>query len=208
MQDTENSWLMPVSWDEETAIGLRFGWMRWAWAGLLFLTLIMVFHTSGRVARQIRMATRHWMTTSWAPPHLKTINSSGAVKRDMKSQTSGWRPPVSGASVRRGFGWHGQGSRARFSSGVILAVHPSQTVLSGVAGEVTRVLSHGVQWTFDGYQIRMTGIKPSVKDHARLVPTEQVGAARSHSITLTVTKDGYPLNPLMPTLYGMAWIHH
>ncbi len=208
MQDTKKSGLTPTSWDGGTLIRPGVPWMRWVWAGFLFLMLIMVFHTSGRVAHQIRMATRHWMTASWTLPRLKKMKSFGTVNANMKSGTAGWRPPVSAASLRLGFGWHGQGSQARFSSGVVLAVHRSEQVLSGAAGKVTRVLPHGVQWTFDGYQIRMTGIQPSVTRHARLMPMERVGVARSRYLTLTVTKDGYPLNPLMPALYGTAWIHH
>lgn len=194
-------------------------WMRWLLAGLILLVLAFASHTSGRFAGQVRHQMRHWMTVNFVPfalnkeaSHLiakfQGLRSHSKTHRVLVDDPS-WRAPVAAARLRQSFGWHGSGTRAQFQPNVILDVTPKSFVLAGVRGRIVKVSRQMVQFTAHGYQIAIFPLTPARLGTAQtLGPTTRLGSTAASTLTLEVTRDSYPVNPLLAALYGTEWLNH
>ncbi|MDA8206652.1 MAG: hypothetical protein M0Z36_11335 [Thermaerobacter sp.] len=190
---------------------------RWLAASLVLLMLAFVFHTRGFAAQAIQHQTRHWMTVTTPVPRflkhppiatLRGLEASKAPGAIPARRSARWLAPVTGARLIKSFGWHGRGSRARFQSDVEIRVATGVSVIAGVKAHVIRLTKDGVVVTSDGYHIKFQAVAPEagIKANRAVSPTTRLGRAVSAILTLTVTRDGYPVNPLLPTLYGSGWL--
>lgn len=198
----------------------RMRWVRWLISGLTLLTVAFIFHTSGRVARHMVIATRHWMTTSFHLPkgtlnHVpvalqRLLSDSSRVHKPLALSSRDWIAPVNGAQVHTSFGWHGSGSEAQFESGVVLAVTRHSPVLSGISGVVSAETSNQLTvHAADGYTVSIGPLSAmTTRLHQHISPTDIVGKTAGTVLTIDVTRDNYPVNPLSPTLYGTRWLRH
>lgn len=194
-------------------------WIRWLAAGLILLMMAFIFHTKGRAAHAIQAQTRHWIVTNTHMPAFITHSPltaighlrrpSGIASTPPKSHT-GWVAPMKAAVQVSTFGWHGSGANAKFSPDVTMRVSKASSIIAGVTGRIRSKGHHSLTIVSGGYHIQWTGIgvNKSLKPGTRVAPATQVGQAVSRTLTLEITRDGYPVNPTMSTLYGAAWIHH
>lgn len=193
-------------------------WLSWLAAGLILLVLAFVSHTSGRVAQQIRQQMRHWMTVNVEPSGLKQealhwVDGVGEKlsrpKAHVTAANPAWLAPVAKARIGETFGWHGQGSRAFFQPDVVLKVTPKSAVLAGVKGRMFDTNHQRVRFSAQGYQIVMFPLESArlTKGQA-LLPTTRLGSTAAATLTIEVTRDGYPVNPLLTALYGTKWLDH
>lgn len=214
MQESDRSW-QPEIYTQAQRTASTFRGIRWMAAGLALAIVALVFHTSGRFAAGVRGATRQWMRETWTLardgkrlgrvvgiPFLKSVHTAAPPV------SSRWIPPVANGSLTQGFGWHGRGSTAKFVPEMVARVASSSPVLSGVQGRVDAVSRDSVGIVANGYHIRFSGIKPMVGVHQLLTPETRIGTTASHTLTIQVTKDGYPVDPLLSTLYGTRWMRH
>ncbi|PSR22073.1 MAG: hypothetical protein C7B45_08165 [Sulfobacillus acidophilus] len=199
--------------------GASPGWVRWVFAGVILLLLAFSGHTSGRLANQVRQQMQHWMTVNGVPfglnqdashllAEISTLRSERSTHPAAVNGTS-WRAPVDAARLTKSFGWHGSGAQAQFQPDVILDVTPHRTVLAGVQGHVLKTGRTIVELTAHEYHIAIFPLTPAGLAHGQAVqPATRLGVTRAATLTLEVTRRGYPVNPLSSSLYGSAWLKH
>lgn len=199
---------------------------RWALQSLTALVIlaagVTIRHTSGGAAATIVDEARFWLKNTVSVPH----SASGWIRffrrQDVfrpaggaASQDSGsggrWQKVVPKARLLEGFGWVGTGTRAAFSAKVRLAVPQGTAVTAGVGGQVGSVTSAGRRWTVTlnvGHHTVVTyGGLQAVDCHAgqNLAASDAIGVA-GPEISLAVTVDHYPVNPLTSTYFGSLWV--
>lgn len=211
MAEPEISWPHAPHADPEPLPPIR--WVRWLIACLILLTLALLGHTSGRYARTTMVETRHWITTTTRIPALAQVSALGHFlpsKAPLAPHSTGWLAPVGQARIGQAFGWHGSGASAQFSSGVRLDVARYAPVMAGVKATLHGVGRDAVTLsTGQGYQIRIVGLRlASLHQGHTVQPTTVLGRTDQTHLTISVTREGYPVNPLGPSLYGSGWLRH
>jgi hypothetical protein len=193
-------------------------WLHWFIAGVIVLLLAFAHHTSGRLAGQVRVQLRHWMTVNVVPfglnkeaAHLFSEISTAPPSRRVPPATvhrASWLAPVAAApQLKKSFGWHGSGAHAEFQPNVILDVTPHSAVLAGVKGRVLTVGQTMVEFAAHGYHVEMFPLRLVALTHGQtLKPTTRLGFTAAAALTVEVTRSGYPVNPLLRALYGSAWL--
>lgn len=205
-----------LSWPKESHDLPPIRWVRWLVAGLVLMMLAFAAHTSGRTARTVMGETRHWIQTTQALPqdlHVPSLGigtgaAAGSRPVEAPGRQASWLAPLAGAKLTLAFGWHGTGSNAVFRSGIQVTAPRATPVQAGVKGVVARVGRHEIVIRSEGYMIALGGLASPLKTHGQSVqPSTVLGRLDSKTLILTVTKDGYPVNPLNRTLYGSQWLH-
>jgi hypothetical protein len=187
-----------------------FRWVRWIGAALVLIVLAFAFHTTGRAAKAVQKAARHWMAVSWKLPHSLTQSAVGALggltPPKTHPESSTWLAPIAGAVLVKPYGWEGRGAHAKFVPDIEVKAAFRTPVIAGVSG---RVVQSGATWVIiqsQGYRIRFSQLVSPAHTGTVVDPTAAIGTLGHAPLILTVTKDGYPINPLGSVLYGSHWI--
>lgn len=180
--------------------------LRWLGAGLLLLTVAFLFHTSGPTAAMLQGQVRYWMRATPRQPQGSGLRSARSAA--LAGTGSDWSAPVTSAGLLSAFGWRGSGAQARFHAGLTVHIAPGIRVRAGVRGRVIGVRGDAVIVRVGPYQLRLAPLRARVSVGQRLYPVTAVGVSRQALLTIQITRDGYPVNPLSPGLYGVGWIHH
>lgn len=206
------------SWPKLTSVSPKptFHLMRWLASALILLALAMASHTSGRTARLVTVAARHWVShttrikgISWLSAF--TPHNSRVLSRPTSPGPNQWLPMVAHATLREGYGWHGKGAKATFGADVELKADDHAPIMAGMSGKVVKVtnesvtikVSPQVTVAFKGVASRRVKVGQSVSPETVL---GRVGS--SSSLAVTVKDQGYPVNPLGPRYFGSRWLTH
>lgn len=186
-------------------------WVRWVAAALVLIILAMAFHTTGKTAQSVQRSVRHWIASNWHIPHALTRSAAdmlGGLTTPTRTPgtTAAWRAPIAGAVLTQPYGWQGSGVKAKFVPNILVKAKAGTPVMAGVRGRIT---GSGPSWVIiqtQGYRLRFANLSSPVLARGSVMPGTAIGRTGSTPLTLTVTKDGYPINPLGSVLFGSHWI--